>query len=35
MALLPVGVPDKEPSQRPRLSLDKIVYSEKFGEKFT
>jgi len=35
MALLPVGVPDKEPSQRPRLSLDKIVYREKFGEKFT
>jgi nitroreductase len=35
MALLPVGVPDEEPSSRPRLSLDKIVYSEKFGEKFT
>ncbi len=35
MALLPVGVPDEEPSPRPRLSLDKIVYSDKFGEKFT
>jgi nitroreductase len=35
MALLPVGVPDEEPSPRPRLNLDKIVYREKFGEKFT
>ncbi len=32
MALLPVGVPDEEPSQRPRQELDKIVYGEKYGE---
>jgi nitroreductase len=32
MALLPVGVPDEEPSQRPRQKLDKIVYSETYGE---
>ena len=35
MALLPVGVPDEEPSQRPRLSLDKIVFNEKYGGKYT
>jgi nitroreductase len=35
MALLPVGVPDEEPFPRPRLSLDKIVYSEKYEEKYT
>ncbi|MFQ5787957.1 MAG: nitroreductase family protein, partial [Thermodesulfobacteriota bacterium] len=35
MALLPVGKPDEEPSPRPRLSLDKIVFSEKCGEKYT
>ncbi len=35
IALLPVGVPDEEPGQRPRLSIDKIVYSEKYGEKYT
>ena len=34
MALLPVGVPDEEPSPRPRLSLDKIVYSNRYGEKY-
>jgi nitroreductase len=32
MALLPVGVPDEEPSQRPRQELDKTVYGEKYGE---
>jgi nitroreductase len=32
MALLPVGVPDEDPSQRPRQKLDKIVYSERYGE---
>ena len=32
MALLPVGVPGEEPSQRPRQKLDKIVYSETYGE---
>ena len=35
MALLPVGIPDEDPSPRPRLSLDKIVFSEKYGEKYT
>ena len=35
MALLPVGVPDEEPAPRPRLGLDKIVYSEKYEEKYT
>ncbi|MBS1258608.1 MAG: NADH dehydrogenase [Candidatus Scalindua arabica] len=35
MALLPVGVPDEDPSQRPRQKLDKIVYSETYGEKYT
>ncbi len=35
MALLPVGVPDEEPLQRPRLSLDKIVFNEKYGGKYT
>ena len=35
MALLPVGIPDEEPSSRPRLSLDKIVFSEKYGGKYT
>jgi nitroreductase len=35
IALLPVGVPDEDPGQRPRLSIDKIVYSEKYGEKYT
>ena len=35
MALLPVGVPDEEPTPRPRLGLDKIVYSDKFGKMFT
>jgi nitroreductase len=35
MALLPVGVPDEEPAPRPRLGLDKIVYSDKFGKMFT
>ncbi len=34
MALLPVGVPDEGPSSRPRLSLQKIVFSEKYGEKY-
>jgi len=35
MALLPVGIPDEDPSPRPRLSLDKIVFSEKYGDKYT
>ncbi len=35
IALLPVGVPDEDTGQRPRLSIDKIVYSEKYGEKYT
>jgi len=35
IALLPVGVPDEDPGQRPRLSIDKIAYSEKYGEKYT
>ena len=34
MALLPIGVPDEEPVPRPRLNLDKIVYNEKYGEKY-
>ena len=34
MALLPVGIPDEAPSPRPRLSLDKIVYSNRYGEKY-
>ena len=34
MALLPVGIPDEAPSPRPRLSLDKIVFSEKYGGKY-
>ncbi len=33
MALLPLGIPDEDPSPRPRLSLDKIVFSEKYGRK--
>jgi nitroreductase len=32
MALLPVGIPDENPSQRPRLELDQLVYGEKYGE---
>ena len=35
MALLPVGIPDEDPAPRPRLGLDTIVYSDKFGEKYT
>jgi len=35
MALLPVGIPDEDPSPRPRLNLDKIVFSEKYGGKYT
>ncbi|MEE9605287.1 MAG: nitroreductase family protein [Candidatus Scalindua sp.] len=35
MALLPVGIPDEDPEPRPRLSIDKITYSEKYGEKYT
>lgn len=34
MALLPVGLPDEEPAPRPRLSLDKIVFSEKYRVKY-
>ncbi len=32
MALLPIGIPDEDPLQRPRLNLDEIVYKEKYGE---
>jgi len=32
MALLPIGVPDEDPSRRPRLELDQLVYGEKYGE---
>jgi nitroreductase len=32
MALLPIGVPDEDPSQRPRQKLDQLVYGEKYGE---
>ncbi len=35
MALLPVGIPDESPKQRPRLSIDKIAYHERYGEKYT
>jgi nitroreductase len=35
IALMPVGVPDEDPGQRPRLSIDQIVYNEKYGEKYT
>jgi nitroreductase len=31
MALLPVGVPDENPGARPRLSINKIAYREKYG----
>ena len=34
MALLPVGIPDENPSPRPRLRLDKMVFSEKYGGKY-
>ena len=34
MALLPVGIPDEDPSSRPRLSVDEIVFSEKYGDKY-
>ncbi len=35
IALMPVGVPDEDPEPRPRLSIDKIAYSEKYGERYT
>ncbi|MCF6148116.1 MAG: hypothetical protein E3K37_05600 [Candidatus Kuenenia sp.] len=31
IALLPIGYPDEDPPQRPRFSLDKITYYEKYG----
>ncbi|MCZ7623161.1 MAG: nitroreductase family protein [Candidatus Kuenenia sp.] len=31
IALLPIGYPDETPPQRPRFSLDKITYYEKYG----
>ena len=34
MALLPVGIPDENPKQRPRLSLEKITYSERYGKSY-
>ncbi len=33
MALLPVGVPDEDPAQRPRLDIDKITYWEKYNNR--
>lgn len=33
IAILPVGYPDEEPSQRPRFDLERIVYYEKYGKK--
>ncbi len=33
MALLPIGIPDEDPSPRPRLRLDEIVFNEKYGDK--
>ncbi len=33
MALLPIGIPDEDPSPRPRLKLDEIVFNEKYGDK--
>ncbi len=34
MALLPVGIPDENPEPRPRLSINKIAYREKYGERY-
>lgn len=34
MTLLPVGIPDEDPVQRPRLELGQIVYNGKFGERY-
>ncbi|MDV5120597.1 MAG: nitroreductase family protein [Candidatus Scalindua sp.] len=34
MALLPIGVPDEDPSRRPRLELDQLVNGEKYGEEY-
>ncbi|UJS17177.1 MAG: nitroreductase family protein [Candidatus Jettenia sp.] len=33
VAILPVGYPDEEPSQRPRFDLERIVSYEKYGKK--
>jgi len=33
MALLPVGIPDEEPSQRPRLDINKITYWEEYNKR--
>ncbi|MFQ5963187.1 MAG: nitroreductase family protein [Candidatus Scalinduaceae bacterium] len=35
IALLPVGVPDENPEPRPRLSIDKLTYNERYGERYT
>ncbi len=35
MALLPVGIPNEDPAQRPRLGLDKIVFNDKFGKRYS
>ena len=31
IALLPIGYPAEDPTQRPRFNLEKIVYCEKYG----
>ena len=31
MALLPVGIPDENPSHRPRIPLENITFYEKYG----
>ena len=31
---VPVGIPDEDPAPRPRLSLDEIAFSEKYGGKY-
>ena len=33
MALLPVGVPDEDPAQRPRLDINKITYWEEYNKR--
>ncbi len=34
VALVTIGFPDEAPAQRPRLALEEIAYSEKFGNPF-
>ena len=33
MALLPVGIPDENPSPRPRMPIDDLTFYEQYGEK--